>query len=78
VAKRIRGIGEVLPVLPLQPPADFIYGEVRTAFERASTPIGANDLLVAAHAIAAACILVTANLAEFARIPGLSSRNWLA
>ncbi|HET9783707.1 MAG TPA: type II toxin-antitoxin system VapC family toxin [Terriglobales bacterium] len=77
LAAQLEAILGALPVLPLQPPADFIYGEVRTALERAGAPMGANDLLLAAHAIAAECVLVTANLAEFARIPGLSARNWL-
>ena len=39
--------------------------------------IGANDLLIASHAVAVGCALVTDNEAEFARVHGLRSENWL-
>jgi tRNA(fMet)-specific endonuclease VapC len=58
-------------------PADRQYAEVCAALERAGTPIGANDLLIAAHALALDCILVTDNEREFARVPGLRVENWL-
>src|SRR5271168_4877279 len=38
-----------LEVLPLEPPVDVAYGSLRTRLEQAGTPIGANDLLIAAH-----------------------------
>jgi tRNA(fMet)-specific endonuclease VapC len=67
----------VLPVLPLEVEVDRHYGEVRLHVERRGTTIGANDLLIAAHARALELILVTDNVREFARVPKLTVRNWL-
>ncbi len=58
-------------------PADICYASIRSQLERKGKPIGNNDLLIAAHAIALGCILVTANEREFARIEGLRVENWL-
>ena len=66
-----------LAVLPFEPPADAIYGDVRTALERTGTPIGANDLLISAHALALGMTLVTDNVREFARIGTLKIESWL-
>ena len=65
-----------LDVLPLEPPLDGAYAEIRAALEAEGTPIGANDLLIAAHAKTSGCTLVTDDQA-FARVPGLSVENWL-
>jgi tRNA(fMet)-specific endonuclease VapC len=59
-------------------PADLHYGELRAALERAGTPIGSNDMLIAAHALALNCTPVTANEREFRRVPGLTVENWAA
>jgi tRNA(fMet)-specific endonuclease VapC len=64
-------------VLPFEHPADFIYGKVRSVLEAAGTPISNNDMLIAAHALALDCILVTDNVREFSRIDGLAVENWL-
>jgi tRNA(fMet)-specific endonuclease VapC len=45
--------------------------------EQAGTPIGPNDLLIAAHSLALDLTLVTANIREFERVPGLKLENWL-
>ena len=66
-----------LDVLPLEVPADGAYGDVRTQLERIGQPIGGNDLLIAAHALALGCTVVTDNEREFARVPGLVVENWL-
>jgi tRNA(fMet)-specific endonuclease VapC len=66
-----------LPVLAFESPADEHYGDVRLHLEQAGTPIGANDLLIAAHARAMGLILVTNNEREFARVPALTIENWL-
>ena len=63
-------------VLPLASPIDKVYGENRTSLERAGTPIGPNDMLIAAHAVANNLILVTANEREFRRVAGLAVENW--
>jgi len=66
-----------LEVLPFGVPADAAYGLIRTRLERAGRPIGGNDLLIAAQAVALGCTIVTDNEAEFARIDGLRWQNWL-
>jgi tRNA(fMet)-specific endonuclease VapC len=66
-----------LDVLPFEAPADATYGLIRTRLEQAGTPIGANDLLIAAQALALGCTIVTDNEAEFARVDGLLRENWL-
>ena len=54
------------------------YATIRTHLEKAGTPIGPNDTLIAAHALALDCTLVTDNDTEFRRVPGLRVENWLA
>lgn len=66
-----------LTVLPWEAPADAIYGKVRADLEARGLPIGANDIFIAAHALAEDCILVTDNIREFERVPGLRIENWL-
>jgi tRNA(fMet)-specific endonuclease VapC len=66
-----------LEVLPFEGPADRIYGELRARLESAGTPIGGNDMLIAAHALAADCCIVTDNEREFSRVFGLTVVNWL-
>jgi tRNA(fMet)-specific endonuclease VapC len=66
-----------LDVLPFEAPADRLYGELRTELERTGRPIGSNDMLIAAHALAIGGTLVTANEREFSRVPGLKIENWL-
>lgn len=53
------------------------YANLRNYLEGQGTPIGPNDMLIAAHALALGAILVTDNEAEFGRIPGLRLENWL-
>ena len=54
-----------------------LYASVRAHLERQGTPIGANDLLIAAHALALEATLITDNEDEFRRVPGLAVENWL-
>ncbi|WP_018862253.1 MULTISPECIES: type II toxin-antitoxin system VapC family toxin [unclassified Thioalkalivibrio] len=54
------------------------YGDIRAELERVGTPIGANDLLIAAHARAIGAVLVTNNGREFERVSGLQVENWVA
>jgi tRNA(fMet)-specific endonuclease VapC len=53
-------------------------GELRATLESAGTPIGPYDLLIAAQALRSGAILVTANVAEFARVPSLDWKDWAA
>jgi tRNA(fMet)-specific endonuclease VapC len=64
-------------VLSLPAAAGLHYGEVRAALQRAGTPIGNNDLWIAAHALALSVPLVSNNRREFERVPGLKLENWV-
>jgi tRNA(fMet)-specific endonuclease VapC len=64
-------------VVSFEAPADAIYGTIRANLERAGQPIGGNDLLIAAQAIALNCTVVTDNQREFGRITELRVENWL-
>jgi tRNA(fMet)-specific endonuclease VapC len=66
-----------LETLPFDFSGDETYGSIRTQLESAGTPIGGNDLLIAAHAIALDLTLVTDNADEFLRVSGLRVENWL-
>ena len=66
-----------LAIMPFESPADHHYADLRFTLETAGNLIGANDLLIAAHALALGCTLVTDNEREFARVPGLVIENWL-
>jgi tRNA(fMet)-specific endonuclease VapC len=61
--------------LPAQAAAH--YGHIRAHLEAKGTPIGSNDLWIAAHALAKDLTLVTHNLREFQRVPGLKTESWL-
>ena len=54
------------------------YARIRAGLERQGTPIGTNDLWIAAQAQALDAVMVTDNTIEFSRVPGLSLENWLA
>lgn len=73
----IEGLLARTAILPLEPPADRVYAELRARLAAAGRPIGANDLLIAAHALTLGLTLVTANTREFARIDSLTLENWL-
>jgi tRNA(fMet)-specific endonuclease VapC len=77
LTERVEGVLARLEVLPLAAPADRIYGELRARLERAGQPIGPNDLLIAAHALALGHGVVTDNEREFSRIAELRVENWL-
>ncbi|MDD2609254.1 MAG: type II toxin-antitoxin system VapC family toxin [Giesbergeria sp.] len=66
-----------LEVLPYGSKAAQHYGAIRAKLEKAGQPIGVNDLHIAAHARSDGLILVTNNMGEFARVPGLEIENWV-
>jgi tRNA(fMet)-specific endonuclease VapC len=66
-----------LAVLALEEGVGPHYASLRAHLEQAGTPIGANDTLIAAHALALDATLVSAD-AEFKRVPGLRVENWLS
>ena len=61
----------------MEAPADTTYGALRAQLEKAGRPIGGNDLLIAAQALALGYTIVTDNEKEFAQIKGLPRENWL-
>jgi tRNA(fMet)-specific endonuclease VapC len=77
LSAQVHAVLGAIDTLPLNSPADEIYGSIRTLLELVGTSIGGNDLLIAAHAIALDHTLVTDNDKEFARIDGLRVENWL-
>lgn len=74
---QVEQVLNALDVLPLEAPVDATYGEVRAQLELAGQLIGGNDLLIAAHALALGCTLVTDNQREFERVQELRVENWL-
>lgn len=54
------------------------YGAIRSGLEKMGQPIGINDLHIAAHARSEGLIMVTNNMAEFARVPALQLENWVS
>lgn len=74
--QRIQGLEHLIPVLPLDVSVCRHYGQIRAELERKGSPIGAYDLLIAAHALALGLTLVTNNVREFRRIPNLRVENW--
>ena len=75
---RVEALLRRMPILPLDVPGDAEYGSIRAALEAAGRPIGPNDLLIGAHARALGATVVTGNIDEFRRIPGLRVENWMA
>ena len=65
-----------IPVLPIPESTGNTYGAIRALLAFKGTPIGNNDLWIAAHAKAVAVTLVTNNEREFKRVPGLKIQNW--
>jgi tRNA(fMet)-specific endonuclease VapC len=66
-----------LEILPFSGEAAYRYGQIRAFLEKEGKVIGAMDMLIAAHAVSASMTLVTNNIKEFGRIPGLRLENWL-
>jgi tRNA(fMet)-specific endonuclease VapC len=77
LSSQLKAVLGALEVLPFETPADAAYGLLRTRLERAGTPIAANDLLIAAQALALGYTLVTDNEREFAHVEDLRRENWL-
>ncbi len=72
---KLNRLAELINILPLATSVADYYGSIRSTLEKAGTPIGANDLWMAAHALSEKLILVSNNLREFQRVPGLTVEN---
>lgn len=66
-----------LDVLPFGDKAAVHYGQVRAELEKAGTPCGAHDMQIGGHARSEGLIVVTNNLQEFRRMPGVRSEDWI-
>ena len=67
-----------LEIAPYEEEAAERYGKIRAVLEKAGTPIGSLDCLIAAHAVALGVVLVTNNTNEFQRVPSLRLEDWTA
>ncbi len=63
-------------VRPWPVEATHHYAQMRAALERAGQPVGAMDMMIAAHAMAEDSVVVTNNAREFHRVPGLAVEEW--
>jgi tRNA(fMet)-specific endonuclease VapC len=66
-----------LEILPFDGEAAYRYGQISALLEKEGKLIGAMDMLIGAQAVSASMTLVTNNVEEFSRIPGLRLENWL-
>ena len=70
LSAQVEAVLGVIDTLPFDSPADEIYGSICTKLELVGTPVGGNDLLIAAQARARDPTLVTDNDTEFSRVDG--------
>jgi tRNA(fMet)-specific endonuclease VapC len=77
LTRQVEAVLGAITIRPLESDVERIYASIRVALEKKGTPIGAHDMLIAAHARAIDAVCVTDNVAEFNRVPGLKVENWL-
>lgn len=77
LSTQLNAVLSALEIVSYEQPADWHYARLRSHLERVGTPIGPNDMLIAGHALALGAVIVTANVCEFSRVPGLTVDNWL-
>jgi tRNA(fMet)-specific endonuclease VapC len=77
LSQRLEQIIESFAILPLPAQAGEHYAATRAHLEANGTPIGGNDLWIAAHALASDMTIITNNLREFQRVPGLRVEDWV-
>jgi tRNA(fMet)-specific endonuclease VapC len=75
--REVEGLAARLEVLPFDPVAATHTGRIRAELARAGTPIGPYDQMIAGHARSLGLTLVSNNLREFERVPGLLLENWV-
>lgn len=72
----LAGFLSAIEIVPFSQKAAAEYGKIRAHLEKEGNIIGAYDLMIGAHALSEHLVLVTNNLREFQRIPGLPLENW--
>ena len=77
LTRQVEAVLSAMVIRPLESDIERVYASIRVALERKGTPIGAHDMLIAAHARAIEAVCVTDNVAEFRRVPALKIENWL-
>ncbi len=77
-SRRVEALREQLEVESLGEDFPEHYAKIRVHLERAGQKIGDRDTIIAAHALALGAVMVTRNVDEFARVPGLRVENWEA
>jgi len=77
LTRQVEAVLTAMTIRPLESDIERVYASIRVALERRGTPIGAHDMLIAAHARAIDAVCVTDNVAEFRRVPALKIENWL-
>ena len=77
LTRQVEAVLSAMVIRPLESDIERVYASIRVALERKGTPIGAHDMLIAAHARAIDAVCVTDNVAEFRRVPALKIENWL-
>jgi len=76
--REVENFAARLEVLPFDSAAAAHAGEIRAGLERAGNPIGGYDVLIAGHARSRGLAVITGNLDEFNRVPGLRAEDWIA
>lgn len=77
LAQQLDTILAALDIVPFESPMDRVYADLRNALEQRGRPIGGNDLIIAAQALALEATLATDNVKEFEQVPGLKVENWV-
>jgi tRNA(fMet)-specific endonuclease VapC len=77
LTRQVEAVLGALTISPLESDVERVYASIRVALEKKGTPIGAHDMLIAAHARALDAVCVTDNVSEFKRVPALKVENWL-
>ena len=77
LTRQVEAVLSAMTIRPLESDIERVYASIRVVLERRGTPIGAHDMLIAAHARAIDAVCVTDNVAEFRRVPALKIENWL-
>lgn len=75
--QKLMELTRLIPIVNLNRETARYFGVIRTKLERNGTPIGNNDLWIAAHALESDLVLVTNNTREFERVPNLKIENWV-